>query len=105
MRAVTLSGLEDETAARDRLGEIRAERDGAQARVDHPGALRAVVTINASADWDRLALDPRRGLLRATVARVLCAAASIRQRRTGRCVSRIRTASLTCSRASAGAWR
>ncbi len=64
-------GLEDEIAARDRLAELRELRDRAQEQVDHlGGGLRPAITISASADWDRLSLDARRALIRATVARV-----------------------------------
>lgn len=66
----TLAGFEDETAARDRLAELRETRDGARARVDQLGRTRATVTLNAAADWDRLSLDARRALIRATVERV-----------------------------------
>jgi hypothetical protein len=67
-------GLEDETAARDRLAELRDRRDRAQDHVDHLGSgLRPAISINAAADWDRLSLDARRALIRATVERVLVA--------------------------------
>jgi hypothetical protein len=67
IRAFT--GLEDESAARDRLVELAAVRDGAVERLEHLGGHRAVVTINAADDWDRLSLDARRALIRATVER------------------------------------
>jgi site-specific DNA recombinase len=68
------AGLEDETAARERLAELRGVRDQAQDRVDHlGGGLRPAITINAAADWARLSLDARRALIRATVDRVLVA--------------------------------
>jgi hypothetical protein len=67
IRAFT--GLEDETAARDRLAELREVRDGAVERLEHLGGHRAVVTLNAADDWERLSLDARRALIRATVAR------------------------------------
>lgn len=69
----TFAGFQDETAARDRLAELRAVRDQAQERVDHLGSHRAVVSVNAARDWDRLTLDARRALIRATVERVLVA--------------------------------
>jgi DNA-binding transcriptional MerR regulator len=69
----TLAGLGDEQAARDRLAELRAIRDRAQERVDHLGGHRSRVVVNAAADWDRLSLDAHRGLIRATIDRVLVA--------------------------------
>lgn len=65
------AGLEDEQAARDRLAELRALRDQAQERVDHLGASRAQVVVNADTDWNDLSLDARRALIRATVDQVL----------------------------------
>jgi site-specific DNA recombinase len=62
-------GLEDEPGAVERLGELRAARDEAQARRDQLGRGQ-VLTITAGADWDRLKLNERRGLIRATVERV-----------------------------------
>jgi DNA invertase Pin-like site-specific DNA recombinase len=62
-----------EPAARRRLDAATAKRDGAQDRVDHLSGHRAVVMINAARDWDRLSLDARRALIRATVDRVLIA--------------------------------
>jgi hypothetical protein len=67
------AGFEDEQAARDRLVELRAARDRAQERVDRLGGDRAVVTINAADDWDRLSLDAQRALIRATVESVTVA--------------------------------
>lgn len=69
IRAFT--GLEDEAAVRDRLAELREVRDQAQERLDHLGGHRRVVTVNAADDWDRLSLDARRALIRATVARAV----------------------------------
>jgi site-specific DNA recombinase len=63
----TFAGFADEQGARDRLAELGAERDRAQERVDHLGGHRAVVVVNADRDWDRLSLDARRALIRATV--------------------------------------
>jgi DNA invertase Pin-like site-specific DNA recombinase len=63
-------GLEDEAAARERLTELRESRDEAQQRLDQRGGMVATVTINAATDWDRLSLDARRALIRATVERV-----------------------------------
>lgn len=66
-------GLGDEQATRDRLAELRADRDAAVERVEHLGGQRAVVALSASEDWDRLSLAARRALIRLTVtaARVL----------------------------------
>ncbi len=69
----TFDGLEDEQAARERLGELRDVRDRAQDRVEHLGGSRVAVVVNAAEDWDRLSLDARRALIRATVERVLVA--------------------------------
>jgi site-specific DNA recombinase len=67
VRAFT--GLEDEAAVRERLGELRQARDRAQERVDELGGTVAALTVTV-ADWDRLTLDERRALIRATVQRV-----------------------------------
>jgi DNA invertase Pin-like site-specific DNA recombinase len=67
------AGLEDETAVRERLGELRDARDAARDRLDQLGGRPASVTVSASADWDRLSLDARRALIRATVERVTVA--------------------------------
>jgi DNA invertase Pin-like site-specific DNA recombinase len=67
IRAFTV--VEDEAAAKERLAELRQVRDRAVERLEHLGGHRAVVTINAADDWDRLSLDARRALIRATVAR------------------------------------
>lgn len=69
----TLAGFEDETATRARLDELRDVRDRARARVERLGSTRATVTLNAAADWERLSLDERRALIRATVERVTVA--------------------------------
>jgi hypothetical protein len=63
-----------EPAAHRRLDAATAKRDEAQEQVDHlGGSLRPTITINAAEDWDRLSLDARRALIRATVDRVLIA--------------------------------
>lgn len=64
------AGLEDESAARERLMELRRARDAAQERVDQLGDTRTSLSINAAADWDTLSLDARRALIRATVEEV-----------------------------------
>lgn len=65
LRSFAVTGLENETAAVERLAELRQVRDEAQARVDQigPEAARTVTT----ADWDELSLVGRRDLIRATV--------------------------------------
>lgn len=63
-------GLEGETAARERLQELRAARDECQAHVDQLGGEGRVVTIGAAMDWDRLSLETRRALIRLVIARV-----------------------------------
>jgi DNA invertase Pin-like site-specific DNA recombinase len=61
-------GLGDLDSARDRLRELRAAVDEAQAHVDQlGGAGQTAVTINAATDWDRLTLDEQRALIRATI--------------------------------------
>ena len=85
----TLAGFEDETAARDRLAELRETRDGARARVDQLGRTRSTVTLNAAADWDRLSLDARRALIRATVERAQVAAGARRRPRHRRASRRV----------------
>jgi site-specific DNA recombinase len=63
-----------EPAARQRLATAVENRDQARERVDRlGGGHRAAVTINAAADWERLSLDARRALIRATVERIVIA--------------------------------
>jgi site-specific DNA recombinase len=64
------AGVEGETAARERLAELRAIRDAAEAELEHLGGLPSAITINAAEDWDRLSLDAQRRLIRATLERV-----------------------------------
>ena len=52
-----------------RRAELKQARDDAQERVDQLGP-RTDVTVSAGTDWDRLSLDARRQLIRATVERV-----------------------------------
>jgi site-specific DNA recombinase len=59
-----------EPAAAERIAEATAKRDDARERLERLGGKRASVTLNAAADWDRLTLDERRALIRATVERV-----------------------------------
>jgi site-specific DNA recombinase len=64
-----LTGLEDIEGTQKRLSELRQARDEAQARLDQLGGTQAALTVTASKDWDRLTLDERRALIRATVER------------------------------------
>jgi DNA invertase Pin-like site-specific DNA recombinase len=65
------AGLEDESATRERLAELREARDRAQEEVDRLYGIEAEeLVISASADWDRLTDDEKRDLIRVTVQRV-----------------------------------
>ncbi len=66
LRSFAGAGLENELAAVERLTELRRLRDDAQDRVDQVGP-EASLTVNAAVDWDRLSLDARRALIKATV--------------------------------------
>jgi hypothetical protein len=68
-----LNVVRHEPAAVERLAELVAVRDAAVERAEHLRGPSQVVTINAARDWDRLSLDARRALIRATVARVAVA--------------------------------
>lgn len=70
VRSFAAAGVMDEPSAVERLSGLRAERDAARDAVDRLGGQHAAVTVSAAADWDRLSLDARRGLIRATVDRV-----------------------------------
>ncbi len=72
MRA--FSGLEDVDAARERLLELRAERERAHDRVlELQAAAAPAITVSAGGDWDELTLDERRALIRAVVERAVVA--------------------------------
>jgi site-specific DNA recombinase len=62
-----LTGLEDVDGTREKLAELRQAKDDAAARLDRLGGAGVAVTVNASADWDRLNLDEQRALIRATI--------------------------------------
>ena len=67
----TFAGLEDEQAARQRLQQLRVERD--EAREHHDELLVAsapAITVSAG-EWDVLTLDERRALIRAVVDRAM----------------------------------
>lgn len=59
-------GLEDEPAAQERLAELRKARDLARERDEQLRGVRSALTVTM-ADWDKLSLEARRGLIRATV--------------------------------------
>jgi DNA invertase Pin-like site-specific DNA recombinase len=61
------SGFEDITETQERLSELRRVRDEAQVRVDRLGGTGEALSVRADTDWDRLTLDERRALIRATV--------------------------------------
>jgi PHD/YefM family antitoxin component YafN of YafNO toxin-antitoxin module len=67
------AGLDREQTAVERLGELRDARNAAQERLDQLGGQRAAVVVTIAADWDRLSIDERRALIRATVERVTVA--------------------------------
>jgi site-specific DNA recombinase len=61
------SGLDDVQAARERLLELRDGREAARERLEElQGAIAPSVIVSAG-DWDRLARDERRALIRAVV--------------------------------------
>ncbi len=65
--ALTAAGLVGEPATVERLAELRQVRNDAQVEVDRIGPDASRV-VNASVDWEKLSLDGRRELIRATVA-------------------------------------
>jgi DNA invertase Pin-like site-specific DNA recombinase len=69
----TLADFTDEPAARERLAELRAARDGAQEQLDKLGGAPVDVTVNAARDWDLLTPDGRRALIAAVVETVTVA--------------------------------
>jgi site-specific DNA recombinase len=54
-----------------KLAELRAERDDAEAHLGQLGNTRPAVTIDGAADWDKLTVEERRALIRATVKRAV----------------------------------
>jgi hypothetical protein len=62
------AGLEDEPAAKERLAELVADRDYWLGQEDQLGNGGASIVLTVE-DWNRLTLDERRALIRATVAR------------------------------------
>jgi len=73
LRSFTANGLEGETAARERLAELRSIRDAAQAQVDQLPTQAPVLEISGDEDWERLSLSGQRDLIRATISRVTVA--------------------------------
>ena len=69
--ARVLSVVDDEAAAQERLLELKASRDAWQERVDQLGSDRATIVIDAVGGWDRLSLDERRAVIRATLEAVI----------------------------------
>jgi site-specific DNA recombinase len=67
----TFAGLEDEQAARERLRELRTARDRARDRHDELLAASAPAITVTAGDWDLLARDERRALIRAVVERAV----------------------------------
>ncbi len=65
------AGLEDEQAARERLQQLRAERDEARERHDDLLAASAPAITVSAGDWALLTLDERRALIRAVIARAV----------------------------------
>lgn len=65
--AIAVIGDWRDASAVERLGELRAERDRAQEHLDGLGGLRAAVVVDADADWERLTVAERRGLIAATL--------------------------------------
>lgn len=69
VRAFT--GLDDVEAARERLTELREERDRKRERLaELQAATGPALTINVRDDWDRLSRDEQRALVRAVIDRV-----------------------------------
>lgn len=65
-------GLQDEPVAIARLTDLREKRDAARDHLAGLGDFRSAITVTVE-DWDRLNLDERRGLIRATLAEVTVA--------------------------------
>jgi site-specific DNA recombinase len=66
-------GLQDEPAARDRLRQLREERDAARDRHDDLVAASAPAITVSVGDWDKLTVDEQRALIRAVVERATVA--------------------------------
>jgi DNA invertase Pin-like site-specific DNA recombinase len=59
--------LGDVESARERLRELRAAVDDAQARVDQLGPGATTISINGDRDWHLLTVEEQRALIRATI--------------------------------------
>ncbi len=67
----TFTGLDDESAAQERLAELKASRDATRDRLDElTAAANVSFIVEPSRDWELLTLDERRALIRAVVERV-----------------------------------
>jgi site-specific DNA recombinase len=68
----TLAGLAGETATKETLDELQAERDAA---AEHHARLASIVTpdrtVSTAADWNRLSFDGKRDVIRAVIARAI----------------------------------
>ena len=69
----TLADFSDEPAARERLVQLRAERDTARDHLNKLGGAPATVTVNAARDWPLLQPDAQRALIAAVVESVTVA--------------------------------
>jgi site-specific DNA recombinase len=58
----------DEPTARERLAELRQERDEAQTHLENLSAAQAPAVTVTAGDWDVLTMDERRALIRAVIA-------------------------------------
>ncbi|HEY4281047.1 MAG TPA: recombinase family protein [Conexibacter sp.] len=67
------SGVGDEPAAKERLDELRAARDAAQAECDQLAAVQQVALTLTFADWDELTRDEQREVISAVIERVTVA--------------------------------
>lgn len=67
----SFAGFEDETAARERLTELRTARDEARDEAHRLGGLSAGLTIDLANDWDRLGLEAQRRLVELVIERAV----------------------------------
>ncbi len=64
------AGLEGETAAGERLAELRLIRDEKSERADHLRGLDSGLVVRLDTHWDQLTIDERRAGIRATIGAV-----------------------------------
>jgi hypothetical protein len=76
----TLADHSGERAAKETLDQLSAERDAAEGQVERFGGRGRGKRITAAADWDKLTLEERRDLIRATVDRATVAPGKGRER-------------------------